>query len=381
MFNLGFDFASPFLPLYVLQLGVTSLQDAAVWSGVLIGVSPILATLTGPFWGDIADRYGIKLLLLRALIVFGALVGMMGLATNVWQLLGLRAVLGLMGGFSPLATGLMVSIAPRERTGQALGMVQVAQFAPLMVAPAIGGVLADTWGLRNNFFLAAALCGVGAALLAFGLRNPPRPPARATESSPRPSLSLPRLGLVLPARHLALPLVVLFAAQFVDRSFYPVVPLYVSVLAQTSENVATTAGLILAVGAGASMISSALTGYLADRYDVRRLIGGGLIAGALLLVPIALVAAPWHVLVLRGGLGLLTGGLPTLAYALGSRQSLPGSVGRSVGTMSRGAFLAQAIAPVTAGLVANSEIRAVFLVDASLFVVTLLAIARIRQRG
>jgi hypothetical protein len=49
--------------------------------------------------------------------------------------------------------------------------------------------------------------------------------------------------------------------------------------------------------------------------------------------------------------------------------------------MSRGAFVAQAIAPVTAGLVANSEIRAVFLVDASLFVVTLLAIARIRRRG
>jgi hypothetical protein len=39
----GFQFFSPFLPLYVQELGVTDPAEIAVWSGVLMAVTPGLA--------------------------------------------------------------------------------------------------------------------------------------------------------------------------------------------------------------------------------------------------------------------------------------------------------------------------------------------------
>ena len=43
----GFAFVLPFLPLYVRELGVESPDDAVLWAGVLIGISPLLAGLLG----------------------------------------------------------------------------------------------------------------------------------------------------------------------------------------------------------------------------------------------------------------------------------------------------------------------------------------------
>src|SRR5919109_4728890 len=64
----GFSFASPFLPLLVRQLGVTDPRAVALWSGVLIGLGPVSAVLTSPFWGRLADRIGGRLLLIRTVL-------------------------------------------------------------------------------------------------------------------------------------------------------------------------------------------------------------------------------------------------------------------------------------------------------------------------
>ena len=39
----GFQFFSPFLPLYVHELGVTDPRSIALWSGVLAGVTPAVS--------------------------------------------------------------------------------------------------------------------------------------------------------------------------------------------------------------------------------------------------------------------------------------------------------------------------------------------------
>ena len=43
----GFYFAAPFLPFYVMELGVADPRAAAVWSGVLIGLPLFTATVNG----------------------------------------------------------------------------------------------------------------------------------------------------------------------------------------------------------------------------------------------------------------------------------------------------------------------------------------------
>ena len=82
----GFQFFSPFLPLYVKELGVTDPAEIAVWSGVLMAVTPGLAGLLGPLWGRLADRVGRKLMMVRSLAGFIVTIAAMGLVTSVSQL-------------------------------------------------------------------------------------------------------------------------------------------------------------------------------------------------------------------------------------------------------------------------------------------------------
>src|SRR3954452_7589547 len=79
----GFTFVMPFLPLYITQLGVTDAGDAALWSGLLFGISPLISGLMAPVWAMAADRYGRKVMLQRSLGAFAILIILMAFVTNV----------------------------------------------------------------------------------------------------------------------------------------------------------------------------------------------------------------------------------------------------------------------------------------------------------
>src|SRR5919107_566577 len=58
----GFTFVMPFLPLYIEQLGVTNEGDAALWSGLIFGISPLISGFLAPVWSVLAERYGRKVM-------------------------------------------------------------------------------------------------------------------------------------------------------------------------------------------------------------------------------------------------------------------------------------------------------------------------------
>src|SRR5215208_5732050 len=147
----SFELTQPFIPLFIRDLGAGDLADAAFWSGLVAGVAPLCAAFMGPFWGSLADRYGRKPMVLRALMFISILQFASAFVPNVQWLLAARVVMGMFAGFTSMSMALAIAVGPRERMAQAIGMVQAAQFLPMAIGPTIGGVISDAFGLRVNF--------------------------------------------------------------------------------------------------------------------------------------------------------------------------------------------------------------------------------------
>jgi MFS family permease len=155
---LGFQFFSPFLPLYVQELGVTDPAQVAVWSGVLLAVTPGVSGLLGPLWGRLADRVGRKLMLIRSLAGFVVIIAAMGLVTSVHQLFIARLLQGVFAGFSVMAMAVASVSCPRDKVPVAIGRVQSAQLLSVAVGPVAGGYVASHFGIRYAISV-SAVCG------------------------------------------------------------------------------------------------------------------------------------------------------------------------------------------------------------------------------
>ena len=66
----GFTLVMPFLPLYFRQLGVTDVGEIALWSGVSLGITPLITAFMAPLWGRLADQYGRKIMVQRSIASF-----------------------------------------------------------------------------------------------------------------------------------------------------------------------------------------------------------------------------------------------------------------------------------------------------------------------
>src|SRR6201994_4441798 len=147
----------PFLPIYVEQLGVTDPAAIAEWSGAAYGAAFFSAALAAPLWGYLADRYGRKLMLIRASLGMAIAMSLIGMAHNVYELVGLRLLAGLLGGYASGSAILVAAQTPKARTGWALGVLASGIMAGNLVGPLIGGVLPPRIGIRATFLLAGAV--------------------------------------------------------------------------------------------------------------------------------------------------------------------------------------------------------------------------------
>ncbi|MEJ2211214.1 MAG: MFS transporter [Anaerolineae bacterium] len=154
----GFSVVMPFLPYYVQELGITELHEVELWSGVLFATQAVAMTIAAPIWGSLADRYGRKMMVQRAMFGGAVVISLMGFVDNVWQLAALRALQGTLTGTVPAATTLVASSAPRERSGYALGLLQMAVWTGASVGPLLGGLVADAWATGRPFGSPAGCC-------------------------------------------------------------------------------------------------------------------------------------------------------------------------------------------------------------------------------
>lgn len=359
----GFAFVLPFLPLYVRQLGVEEPERAALWAGVLIGVSPLVAGLLAPVWGRLADRYGHKAVAVKALVAYVVLLALCGTVTRVEQLLALRVGIGLFGGLGPLGLAMAARQARREDTGRAVGMVQAAQILAAAVGPFAGGVLADAIGMRQTFVAAALLCVVALVLLLALYREPDR--------ADEPGISATRggFGTVVGIPGLVSVLAVLFVVNFVGRSFTPILPLHLQDLGVPTSRLASATGVLISVYSVMAAASATMLGRASRTRSPRSLLLATLVGGAPVVMAMALAPSYRVFLGLAVLGGLVSGGSLTLCYTIGGLMAPEGVRTTAFGFFSAAALLGGAVAPTVAGLVAHVSLRGIYWVDGALFLV------------
>jgi len=98
--SLAFSISAPFLPLFVIELGVRPMARVELWSGAIASVNFLLAAIFSPIWGGLADRLGRKAMVVRSSAAVGLFTALMGLAPNVLVLFLARACMGIFSGFS-----------------------------------------------------------------------------------------------------------------------------------------------------------------------------------------------------------------------------------------------------------------------------------------
>ncbi|GKX63762.1 multidrug efflux MFS transporter MdtG [Pragia fontium] len=300
----AFSLVMPFLPLYVEQLGVTGHRELNLWSGLVFSITFLFSALASPFWGGLADRRGRKLMLLRSALGMAIVMVLMGLAQNIWQFLGLRALLGLLGGFVPNANALIATQVPRNRSGWALGTLSTGSVSGALLGPLIGGFLADRYGLRPVFFITASMLFICFLLTLYAVKEQFTRVHKKDMLSGRQvfaSLTKPRLVLGL--------FVTTMIIQVATGSIAPILTLYVREISNNIENLAFISGFIASVPGFAALLSAPRLGKLGDRIGPERILIAMLIFSILVLIPMAFVQNPWQLAGLRFLLGIADGAL------------------------------------------------------------------------
>lgn len=362
---IGFSSIFPFLPLYVVELGSNTSLSVELLAGLVFSAQAVTMMLASPIWGSLADRYGRKLMVQRASFGGALLLALMAFARTAEELVALRAVQGLVTGVLAAANALVAAAVPRERTGYAMGMLQVALGAGLAIGPLIGGAAADAFGYQAAFFITAGLLLIGGVTVAFGVQE---------EFEPLLSLTRTPRGLlnewkeILTGGGIGMSYGVRFLTQLGRMMVIPIAPLFIAELLVDQTRINTFTGLVTGLGSGAITLSALYLGPLGDRIGHRRILVVSMAAAGLLYLPQALVQSGWQLLALSTLVGVAMGGAIPSVSALLAGFSRHGAEGAVYGLDNSVRAGARSLAPlIGAGVALAGGLRATFVATGIIF--------------
>jgi DHA1 family multidrug resistance protein-like MFS transporter len=327
--GVGMSQIAPVLPLYIKHLGVNNTASIAQFSGIAFGITYIISAIFSPIWGHAADKFGRKPMLLRASLGMAVVVFSMGYAQNVYELVGLRLLQGIITGYGTACTTLIATQTDKEHAGYALGTLSTASIAGSLLGPTIGGFIAENFGLQNVFFITGAFMLIAFITTALFVKE-------SFTREDKKVLSIKELWNLVPEKSLTITLFVTFFVLTVALySIEPILTIYVTQLSSNSKHVALIAGMVFSASGLANIIAAPRLGKLSDKIGAQKVILAALIVAGLIFIPQAFVKNPWQLMGLRFVFGLAAAGLIPSVNILVKRITPDALTGRVFGfTMS-----------------------------------------------
>jgi MFS family permease len=359
--GVGMSQIAPVLPLYIKHLGVDNTALIEQFSGIAFGVTYIVSAVFSPIWGQAADKYGRKPMLLRASLGMAVVVFSMGFAQNVYQLIGLRLLQGVITGYGTACVTLIATQTNNEHAGWALGTLSTASIAGSLLGPMIGGYIGENLGFQNVFFITGALMLIAFITTALYVKE-------SFTRQDKKTLSVKETWNIVPDKSLT---IIMFVTSFVLTlalySVEPIITIYVTQLSSNTSHIALLAGMAFSVSGLANIIAAPRLGRLSDKIGPQKVMLVALLAAGIMFIPQAFVKNPWQLMGLRFLLGLAMGGLVPSVNALVKRITPDSLTGRVFGFNMSAQYLGVFGGAILGGQVAAYlGIRYVFFITSAL---------------
>lgn len=358
----GFSFVTPFIPYYIQELGVSDVREAGIWAGLVTSAQAVSMALIAPVWGALADRYGRKLMVLRATFGGAIILALMGFVANVQQLMALRFVQGLFTGTVPATMALVAATAPKERSGMAMGSLQTAIYLGVSFGPLLGGISGDALGYRPSFWVTGGLLFISGVLVALFVHEDFQPAPAAATTQRRAADFGAGLALVLASSALLAAFAGRILLRIGNGAINPILPLYVQTLLPAGAQIGVITGLIAGVSSFGAAMGAPLIGSWSDKLGQRSLLIICAVAAGFFFVPQAFVHDPRWLIVWQLCSGFAIGGTLATLTALLAKLTPEGRAGVVFGLDSSAMAVSNATGPLAgASVAALWGLRAPFL--------------------
>ncbi|MDN5347833.1 MAG: transporter, family, multidrug resistance protein [Clostridia bacterium] len=362
-----FNIVTPFLPFFIGELGITDRRELAMWAGILPGINALFGGIMSPVWGNLADRFGAKPMIIRCTACIAIVNILTSFVTNIYSLLALRILLGIFGGFSVAALSLVTKQTPEHRLGFALGWLQTGMVLGVVIGPIIGGFLADLLPYRK-VFLTAGLIAIISVVLGIGFVHEDFHPAPRQAKEKRGLFHIFSWPLIIWVMF-----TVIFLSQFAVRGIEPLMPLYIKQLEGNAPALNTLTGTVVAVIGVAQVITVTVLGRYANTWGYKRSLLICLAGAAVFALPQAFATQAWQLIILRFCQGLFIGGMIPMANSLIALFTPPEKRGSVYGLTSSAFFFGNFLGPLIGGFqAALLGIRSIFYLATGLLMLNFL---------
>lgn len=359
----GFGMCGPFIPLFMKDsLGIADDAQRGAWVAAFTFAGLVSLFFANLLWGVLADRFGRKLMLLRASYGTAIFYPLMVFSPDVHWLIGFRALSALFTGTVNPAQALLVSTAPKEHHGYVLGVLSTAVWSGNLTGYLLGGVVVEIWGYCAAFASCSILYFVSGLMVQFLVKEDFHAPQKSPGKE-RPKLS----------REIMAPGVIAVLAMFMlmgagRRIDQPFVAMLVELI-QGEKGAAFYTGLISAGGAVGGVIAGFGFGTLCDRYPPQRMIIPVVIIAAICAAWQGLACNIWSLGIGRFFYYFVAGGMQPMLLVMLSRLTSPEHKGTFFGWSASINVAGGIAASAVSGVIAyNWGIRAVFLAGALLLI-------------
>ncbi|TXT50568.1 MAG: MFS transporter DHA1 family multidrug resistance protein [Spirochaetes bacterium] len=347
----GFATSNPMLPLYLSELGVKDTVSLNWWNGAINASSSAALAIFAPLWGAIADNYGRKLMLLRAIVGGAIIISLLALATSPWQILVLKILQGCVTGTVAAATVLTASIVPSTQVGYRLGLLQMSVFIGNSIGPLFGGYVTELAGSRVNFLATGVLLALSAILVARNVTEEfiPTPKTASIFKNAMPDFSALR-----EAKNIHALLLVILVIQFAHSIASPIIPLVVLDMTETLAGAGSLSGLIIGVASVAGALGAVCTGKISTRIGFSQSLLYCIVGSFVFYLPQGFATEPWHLVVLRFLAGFFMGGTMPAVNALIAQRADRSKQGGIYGISSSVSSIGNALGPIFGALAAST---------------------------